>query len=74
MFKNIFLALTLALVVLAGTATCFAGDPPKPDPSGLTIGTAADVVNATAGAPTAEDMEKMAASEPLAVKLADVVG
>ncbi len=74
MLKNILLALTLALVVLAGTGTCFAGDPPKPDPTGVTIGTAADVVNATSGAPTAEDMEKMAATEPLAVKLADVIG
>ncbi len=74
MFKNIFLALTLALVVLAGTATCFAGDPPKPDPSGLTIGAAADVVNATAGAPTEVDMDKYKDSEPLATKLADVVG
>ena len=74
MLKNILLALTLALVVLVGTGTCFAGDPPKPDPIGVTIGTAADVVNATSGAPTAEDMEKMATAEPLAVKLADVIG
>ncbi|MDQ7834195.1 MAG: ammonium transporter [Humidesulfovibrio sp.] len=74
MFKKILLALTLALVVLAGTGTCFAGDPPKPDPSGASIGTAADVVNATSGAPSAEDMEKMAAAEPLATKLADVIG
>jgi len=74
MLKNILLALTLALVVLVGTGTCFAGDPPKPDPSGASIGTSADVVNATSGAPTAEDMEKMAPAEPLATKLADVVG
>jgi Amt family ammonium transporter len=74
MLKNILLALALALVVLVGTGTCFAGDPPKPDPTGASIGTALDVVNATSGAPTAEDMEKMAATEPLAVKLADVIG
>lgn len=74
MLKNILLALTLALVVLVGTGTCFAGDPPKPDPSGASIGSAADVVNATSGAPTAEDMEKMAPAEPLATKLADVIG
>jgi len=44
------------------------------DPSGVTIGSASDVVGATPGAPTADDMKNMAASEPLAVKLADVVG
>ena len=74
MLKKILLAVTLALVVIVGTGTCFAADPPQPDPTGATIGTAADVVNATSGAPSAEDMEKMAASEPLAVKLADVIG
>ncbi len=46
----------------------------KPDPSGMYTGTAADVVGATPGAPTADDMEKLATNEPLAVKLADVVG
>jgi Amt family ammonium transporter len=74
MLKNILLALALALVVLVGTGTCFAGDPPQPDPSGASIGTAADVVGATSGAPTAEDMTAMSAAEPLAAKLADVVG
>ena len=74
MLKKILLALTLALVVLVGTGTCFAGDPPKPDPAGTSIGTAADVVNATSGAPTAVDMDKYKDSEPLATKLADVVG
>ena len=74
MLKKILLALTLALVVLVGTGTCFAGDPPKPDPAGTSIGTAADVVNATSGAPTAEDMDKYKDSEPLATKLADTVG
>ncbi|MDP3428649.1 MAG: ammonium transporter, partial [Humidesulfovibrio sp.] len=74
MLKNILLALALTLVVLVGTGTSFAGDPPQPDPSGASIGTAADVVGATGGAPTAEDMEKMATAEPLAAKLADVVG
>ncbi len=46
----------------------------KPDPSGVNTGGAADVVGATAGAPTAEDMKKWATNEPLATKLADVVG
>ena len=46
----------------------------KPDPSGANTGKAADVVGATAGAPTADDMKKWATNEPLATKLADVVG
>ena len=44
------------------------------DPSGVSIGSASDVVGATPGAPTADDMKNLAATEPLAVKLADVVG
>ncbi len=47
---------------------------PVPDPSGTSTGGAADVIGATAGAPTADDMKNMAAAEPLAAKLADVVG
>ncbi|MCG6551842.1 MAG: ammonium transporter [Candidatus Magnetominusculus sp. LBB02] len=47
---------------------------PKPDPSGASIGGAADVVGASAGAPTADDLKNMAATEPLALKLADVSG
>ncbi|MDR3641117.1 MAG: ammonium transporter [Humidesulfovibrio sp.] len=74
MLKNIVMALTLALVILVGTATVFAADPPKPDPSGINIGTAADVVNATSGAPTEVDMEKYKDSEPLATKLSDTIG
>ena len=46
----------------------------KPDPSGANTGGAADVVGATAGAPTADDMKNLAPKEPLAAKLADVVG
>jgi len=47
---------------------------PTPDPSGANTGGAGDVVGASAGAPTADDMKKMAAAEPLAAKLADVIG
>lgn len=47
---------------------------PKPDPSGINTGGAADVVGASANAPTADDLKNMAANEPLAAKLADVVG
>jgi len=46
----------------------------KPDPSGANSGGARDVVGASANAPTKEDMEKMSAAEPLAAKLADVIG
>jgi ammonium transporter, Amt family len=46
----------------------------KPDPSGANTGGAADVIGASAGAPTKEDMEKLSKSEPLAAKLADVIG
>ena len=57
-----------------GTAASAPAAAPKPDPSGGSIGNAADVVGATPGAPSAEDMQKLATSEPLAAKLADVVG
>ena len=46
----------------------------KPDPSGAATGGASDVVGASANAPTAEDLLHSAASEPLALKLSDVVG
>jgi len=55
-------------------ATSSAAPALKPDPSGANTGGAADVVGATAGAPTADDMKKLATNEPLAMKLADVVG
>ena len=45
-----------------------------PDPAGTATGTAADVIGATAGAPSADDMKTLGEKEPLAVKLADVVG
>jgi Amt family ammonium transporter len=46
----------------------------KPDPSGANSGGAADVVGASAGAPTADDLKNLGQKEPLAAKLADVVG
>jgi Amt family ammonium transporter len=46
----------------------------KRDPSGANSGGAADVIGASANAPTQQDMDKLSASEPLAAKLADVVG
>ena len=46
----------------------------KPDPSGANTGGTGDVIGATSGAPTADDIKKLATSEPLAIKLADVIG
>ncbi len=44
------------------------------DPSGANTGGAGDVVGASAGAPTADDMKNLGPKEPLAAKLADVIG
>jgi ammonium transporter, Amt family len=46
----------------------------QPDPSGANTGGAADVVGASAGAPTADDLKNLGPKEPLAAKLADVIG
>ena len=56
------------------TAPAVQAPDPVPDPSGTSTGGVADVIGATTGAPTADDMKNFAASEPLAVKLADVIG
>ena len=82
--KTVFGMILLVLVSLCSTPPfLIAEEPaqavevapePKPDPSGANTGGAADVIGATAGAPTADDMKNFAASEPLAFKLADVVG
>jgi Amt family ammonium transporter len=64
--------LALLLIMMLGLASVvFAGEP---DPSGAKTGGAADVVGASANAPTADDLKNLAANEPLAAKLADVVG
>jgi ammonium transporter, Amt family len=47
---------------------------PKPDPSGINTGGAADVVGASSGSPTADDLINLGPKEPLASKLADTVG
>ncbi len=46
----------------------------KPDPSGTNTGGASDVVGASANAPTADDLKNLGPKEPLATKLADVIG
>jgi ammonium transporter, Amt family len=73
-----FLLLALILTVVALPLVSAADDapatPPVSDPSGASIGGTADVIGATAGAPTKEDLDTLSAKEPLAAKLADVVG
>ena len=70
-----FFLMVLLVLMCAASPLALADDAaPAPDPSGASIGTAADVVGATANAPTADDLANLAASEPLAAKLADVVG
>ncbi|HWR93094.1 MAG TPA: ammonium transporter [Desulfobacterales bacterium] len=63
---------TLLLLTLAVIAS--AADAPTNDPSGSNTGGIADIVGASAGAPTADDIQAMEASEPLAAKVADAVG
>lgn len=48
--------------------------PTKPDPSGANTGGTSDVLGVSPGAPTEDDMKNLGPKEPLAVKLADVVG
>jgi ammonium transporter, Amt family len=88
--KRLIVAMLLSLMVAIVGGLVFADDqavPPapaaastpaapavQPDPSGANTGGAGDVVGASAGAPSADDMKKMAAAEPLAAKLADVIG
>ncbi len=68
----VFVLIVLGLALLSPVAIRAADL--APDPSGGSTGTAADVIGATGGAPTQEDMDKLGANEPLALKLADVVG
>jgi Amt family ammonium transporter len=65
----------MALLVALGTALpAFAADAPKPDPSGANTGGISDVIGASAGAPTGDDVKTMAEKEPLAAKVGDVAG
>jgi Amt family ammonium transporter len=67
-----FVALLIVMMLCCGTVAMAAE--PVGDPSGANTGTAADVIGVTAGAPSADDMATLGKTEPLAVKLADVVG
>lgn len=84
--KTVVMLITLVLMAIAfswsaaaivsaddsESASSSAG--PVPDPSGALTGGIADVIGVTPGAPTAEDIQNLSANEPLAAKLADVVG
>lgn len=90
MKRTVFIIAALVIITATFSGLAFPGDKTssapqaaavgaatpdlKPDPSGAKTGGAGDVIGASAGAPTAEDMRKLAESEPLAVKLADVIG
>jgi Amt family ammonium transporter len=47
---------------------------PVADPSGANTGGAGDIVGGSANAPTQEELDKMPKTEPMAAKVADVVG
>ncbi len=68
------LALVLSFAALPLAASAEDAVPPAPDPTGASIGTAADIVGMSANAPTKEDLETLAEKEPLAAKVADAVG
>ena len=64
----------LTLVPAIGGVAFADGPAPASDPSGAVTGKASDVVGASANAPTTDDLKNLAVNEPLAAKLADVVG
>ncbi|HLE08013.1 MAG TPA: ammonium transporter, partial [Thermodesulfobacteriota bacterium] len=77
MFKKILMAMLLLMffsISLPMAVRSEEASAPLSDPSGASIGGAADVIGASANAPTAEDLENLGPQEPLALKLADVVG
>lgn len=71
--KSIVTTLVILCTLLVSCAS-YADDAPVSDPSGASIGTSADVIGATSGAPTKEEFDTLSQSEPLAAKVADVVG
>jgi Amt family ammonium transporter len=73
MKKNILPCLLMVMMLSWGCSAAMAADPVA-DPSGTHTGVAADVVNATLGAPTADELTNLGKTEPLAAKLADVIG
>jgi ammonium transporter, Amt family len=71
--KNSVIVLMIVFIIM-GLGSAVMSHAAQPDPSGAATGVAADVIGATANAPTKEDMEALSPKERLAAKLADVVG
>ena len=63
-----------AAVVASAPAAPAPAAEPTIDPTGASTGGAADIIGASANAPTEEDLAALGKSEPLAAKVADVVG
>ncbi len=84
--KYFLIVLLMAMTVAIIGGTVLADEPPNPstpaastpvlvaDPSGANTGGLADIVGASAGAPTAKDLQTLGPKEPLALKVADTVG
>jgi Amt family ammonium transporter len=66
----------LAPKVTPITAVSAAASAPaaRPDPGGIATGGVADIAGGSANAPTSEEIDQAGKNEPLAVKLADVIG
>jgi ammonium transporter, Amt family len=58
----------------AAPAPAPAAAAPVADPSGANTGVAGDIVGGSANAPTQDELDKMSKTEPMAAKVADVVG
>lgn len=58
----------------AAAAARAAAPAPVPDPTGANSGTISDTIGAAANAPTDNDIKMYGKSEPLALKLGDVIG
>jgi Amt family ammonium transporter len=67
--------LLLLLGLSLGALSAFAADspPPQPDPSGIQLGSGADLAGIAPGTLTTDDFDAAAKTEPFALKLADMV-
>jgi ammonium transporter, Amt family len=84
--KRFIIAVLITMMVVITSGAVYADEQPAsaasattapvllPDPSGANTGGVADVVGASVGAPTANDLKTLGPKEPLALKLADTVG
>src|SRR4051812_3707401 len=66
--------LLLMTTLFIGAVSVFADTPPaEPDPSGIQLGSGSDLAGVAPGTLTSDDFDSAAATEPFAVKLADLV-